>query len=236
MLQMTATEATILDPIVQEIEGFFVVRDDLIPGGSKRRALARMLNPGIEYVYGGPAFGYAQISLAYAAKEVGATATIFVAKRKDLHSRTREAVKAGARLVQVPHGYLTNVRAKARAYCHATGATEIPFGCDCPLFLKAMSQVALSTKMIPKEVWSVSGSGALTRALQIAWPDAKFYAVQIGKPPHAGKATVIKAPEAYEDDARNPPPFPSCSNYDAKAWQFMKARASKGALFWNVGK
>jgi hypothetical protein len=159
-----------------------------------------------------------------------------VAKRKDLHPRTQEAVSAGARLVQVPHGYLSNVKAKAKAYCQATGAEEIPFGCDCQAFLDAMSQVALSTKIVPKEVWSVSGSGALTRALQIAWPDATFYAVQIGKVPKAGIATVIKAPEAYEDDARNPPPFPSCSNYDAKAWQFMKARASKGALFWNVGR
>jgi hypothetical protein len=236
MLQITATEATLLDPVVQEIEGFFVVRDDLIPGGSKRRALRRMLQAGHEYVYGGPAFGYAQMSLAYAAKDVGAAATIFVAKRKDLHHRTKEAVKAGAKLVQVPHGYLSNVRAKARAYCCVTGAIEIPFGCDCPSFLEAMSQVALSTKIFPKEVWSVSGSGALTRALQIAWPDAKFYAVQIGKPPRAGKATIVKAPEAYEQDARKPPPFPSCSNYDAKAWQFIKDKAAKGALFWNVGK
>ena len=28
--------------------------------------------------------------------------------------------------------------------------------------------------------------------------------------------------------------FPSCGNYDAKAWRFITAQASPGALFWNV--
>ena len=33
---------------------------------------------------------------------------------------------------------------------------------------------------------------------------------------------------------RDDPPFPSCSNYDATAWRFVKAYARQGALFWNV--
>ena len=34
--------------------------------------------------------------------------------------------------------------------------------------------------------------------------------------------------------AEDMPPFPSVSNYDAKAWKYMKEHASEGALFWNV--
>jgi len=44
----------------------------------------------------------------------------------------------------------------------------------------------------------------------------------------------MKAPEKFEQDARLRPPFPSCSNFDAKAWRFVRQRAAPGALFWNV--
>jgi hypothetical protein len=45
---------------------------------------------------------------------------------------------------------------------------------------------------------------------------------------------VYRAPERFEDEALEPPPFPSCSNYDAKAWRFIRRHAEAGALFWNV--
>lgn len=81
---------------------------------------------------------------------------------------------------------------------------------------------------------SVQRSGALSRALQIAWPDASFKAVQVGATPDVGRATLYKAPERFEVDAKGPVPFPSCRNYDAKAWQFVARYAKTGALFWNV--
>ena len=81
----------------------------------------------------------------------------------------------------------------------------------------------------------MSGSGVLTRSLQKVWPDAKFKTVLIGKRGiDTGKAKQFYAPEPFEKEARITPPFPSCSNYDAKAWQFFKRYAKPGALFWNV--
>jgi hypothetical protein len=68
----------------------------------------------------------------------------------------------------------------------------------------------------------------------LAWPAARFFAVQVGAVPNAGRAAVIKAPERFEQDAKLRPPFPSCSNFDAKAWQFIRQRAAPEALFWNV--
>jgi len=56
----------------------------------------------------------------------------------------------------------------------------------------------------------------------------------IGAAPDAGGAVVLQAPEKFEDAAKDPPPFPSCLNYDAKAWRFVRQRAKPGALFWNV--
>jgi hypothetical protein len=107
---------------------------------------------------------------------------------------------------------------------------------DAPEFLAGLADVARALPIKPAEVWSVAGSGTLTRALQMAWPRARFYAVAVGKEPDAGRAVVMRAPEAFDQAAREPPPFPSCDNYDAKAWRFMRDQAVDGALFWNVGR
>lgn len=215
-----------------------VVRDDLVDGGTKRRALRYLFAawPEEEFVYGGPAEGYAQVAGAYACADVGKRWTVFVAKRSHPHHLTREAAAAGAHVVQVPHGRLNVVRARAREYCHLTGAREIPFGVDTVEFRDRMAAEALRIPIVPEEVWCVAGSGALSRALQHAWPEARHHAVRIGAPPKPGRARVYEAPEAFPEDATKPPPWPSCPNYDAKAWRFLLDRASDGALFWNVAR
>jgi hypothetical protein len=119
-------------------------------------------------------------------------------------------------------------------YCSVAGATLLPFGLDDPRFIAALAAVARALPVSPAEVWSVAGSGVLTRALQRAWPAAAVHAVLVGRPADIGRATAHRAPEAFEDDARVAPPFPACPNYDAKAWQFFRALAAPGALFWNV--
>jgi hypothetical protein len=223
-------------PVIVTTEGIRVVRDDLILGGTKRRVLEPLVakSASTEFVYASPAYGYAQIALAYSCAAVGKTATVFVAKRKIMHARTAEAKLAGARIVEVPHGYLSNVQAKARAYTDKTGAELLPFGLNTPEFIDGLSEVAKTIPVDPFEVWSVAGSGVLTRALQKAWPCATFHAVRIGHDPDAGRATVWRAQEKFENVARIRPPFPSCDNYDAKAWSFVKEWAKSGALFWNV--
>jgi hypothetical protein len=222
------------EPIIDNHNGILVVRDDLIQGGTKRRVLPSLLHGASEFVYASPVYGYAQIAIAHACREAGFQATVFVAKRNVLHDRTREALKAGAKIVQVPHGYLSNVQSKARAYAEAVGAKLLPFGLDVPEMQKGLTSLAASLPVRPKEVWTVAGSGTLSRALQLAWADATFHAVQVGAVPKIGRAELWVAPEKFEKDAKIKPAFPSCSNYDAKAWQFIQKHASPGALFWNV--
>jgi hypothetical protein len=221
-------------PVLQEIDNVFVVRDDMLPGGTKRRALPVLMNGAGEYVYASPVYGYAQVALAHVARESGKRATVFCARRSVRHARTLEAEAAGARIIEVPCGYMSVLRARARQYCAVSGAELLPFGLNTPAFIEALADIARSLKVNPPEVWTVAGSGVLTRALQLAWPGARFFAVQVGAVPNAGRAEVIKAPERFEQDARLLPPFPSCSNYDAKAWQFVRLFARPGALFWNV--
>lgn len=219
---------------VSEHDGIVVVRDDCYPGGTKARVLPRILVPGTEYVYASPAYGYAQVALAHACATLGGQATVFTAARRELHSRTREAQRVGARVVQVPTGYMSNVRAKARAYADFTGAILLPFGFDSEDFVGALADLARTSELEADEVWTVAGSGTLSRALQQAWPRARFHAVRIGAAADVGGARLWTAPEKFEVDAKIPPPFPSCSNYDAKAWRFIREHAAPGALFWNV--
>ena len=222
------------EPVLEDHGGVIVVRDDLIPGGTKARVLPAIMNGAAEYVYASPVCGYAQVALAIVARHMGKRATVFCAARKTRHRLTNEADRNGARIVEVPVGYMTVVRKRAQDYCHETGAELLPFGLDSPAFITALADVALALPIKPTEVWAVAGSGVLIRALQGAWPTAAFHAVRIGSKPDAGRAQVIEAPEKFENDARMPPPFPSCTNYDAKAWRFVRERAQPGALFWNV--
>lgn len=224
-------------PVVEtRDDGLMVVRDDLLPGGTKRRVLPSLMVewPEDEFVYAGPASGFAQVAGAYAARDVGKRWTVFIAKRKVLHPLTVEAVEAGAQVVQVPHGRLNVVQSKARAYCSMSGARYLPLGFDLPEFVTRLTAVARGLDVAPAEVWCVAGSGTLTRALQAAWPSAAHHAVQVGQPPSTGAACLHRAPEAFSEAAAAPPPFPSCPNYDAKAWQFLEGHHGPGTLFWNV--
>lgn len=224
-------------PTVERYGEILVVRDDLLPGGTKMRAIMPLIesSDAQEFVYASPAQGYAQVALAFCAAIAGRKATIFTAKRKVPHALTLRAKEAGAKVVQVEHGYLSVVSSKARQYCDKVGATQVPFGCDIPVCRQAIAAAAAMLPE-PEEVWSVAGSGVLTRSLQEAWPNARFFAVVVGKQDiDTGRAERIVCPLPFERDAKEKPPFPSASNYDAKAWGYIVGRASRGALFWNVG-
>jgi hypothetical protein len=228
--------------VLQRVGTLQVVRDDLMPGGTKARAISVLFDmEHREYVYASPVQGYAQVALAHAAKAAGCSAHIFCAARRTWHARTKEAAALGASIDELRPGYLSQVQAQAKAYVAAfPDAKLLPFGLDDEAFIEALADVGRSVarrlQAPPPQVWTVAGSGVLSRALQRVWPEADFHAVQIGHGPNVGRATLHRAPERFEDDAKLPPPFPSCSNYDAKAWRFIIEQAKPDALFWNVAK
>ena len=230
-------------PIIKEYDGIQVVRDDLLDGGTKRRAFTMYIAslPNIEeFVYASPRQGYAQLSLAYACRDLGRKCTVTVPKGKH-YWLTDEAIKLGCNIIEVPMGFLTNIQAKARYYCQDNDAHLIPFGGDHPIIVEAMRQTALSLNLNPTEVWTVMSSGVLSRGLQGAWPDAKVYGVRIGHnttPQEQGRAETYKSRYKFQQECKEDerPPFPSSLTYDSKAWSFMKEHANKNALFWNVGK
>lgn len=229
------------EPIVKEHGGVLVVRDDYIKGGSKRRFADQLIKPYREVVYASPVYGGAQIALACAGAELGVKVTIFCAKRGNPHPRTLEAKNAGATIVQVPYGYLSNIKSKAKAYCQATGAQLLPFGLETPLAFEAIANTAKSIHTKHPEIteaWCVGGSGVLSRSLKNGFGDGvKINVVQVGKAldrSKLGNAKIYVHPLSFDKDAKIKPPFPSCSNYDAKAWEFVQRYKKDNALFWNV--
>ena len=230
-------------PIVEVFDGIRVVRDDLLDGGTKRRAFTMYVasRPDVkEFVYASPRQGYAQLSLAYACHDLGRKCTVTVPKGEKTWL-TIEAEKLGCNIIQVPMGYLSNIQHKARVYCEETESHLIPFGGDHPIIIEAMTRAALSLDIQPKEVWTVMSSGVLSRGLQNAWPDAKVYGVQIGHnttEEEMGRAETFRSKYTFQQECKKDerPPFPSSLTYDSKAWTFIKEKATEGALFWNVGK
>ena len=230
-------------PVIKEYDGIKVVRDDLLNGGTKRRAFTTYIKskPEIdEFVYASPRQGYAQLSLAYACRDLGKKATVTIPEGQR-YWLTHKSEELGANIIEVPMGFLTNIQAKAKKYCFNNGAHLIPFGGDHPVIIEAMTQTALSIGIEPTEVWTVMSSGVLSRGLQGAWPDAKVYGVRIGHnttPREQGRAETFKSDYKFHQECKKPerPPFPSSLTYDSKAWSFIREYASDGALFWNVGK
>lgn len=227
-----------IDPIGGLAETDQAMLDDLLPGGTKMRAIMPLIASSMagEFVYASPAQGYAQVALAHCTAALGRRATVFTAERKVPHPLTMRAKAAGAKIVQVGFGRLNVIQSRAKRYTQEVGAMLVPFGCDVPLCRDAIAEAARQIDAPPDEVWTVAGSGVLTRSLQAAWPKAKFYAVAVGsEKANTGRAIRIDCPVPFEDNARVFPPFPSARNYDAKAWEYIKRQASPGALFWNVG-
>ncbi len=225
-------------PVVVEHQGIRVVRDDLFPGGTKARFLPVLFARADEVAYASPAEGGAQTALAHVARKLGKRATVFVAQRAERHPRTREAAALGARIVEVSPGYLNVVRRRAADHCKATGALLAPFGMDMPEAIALIADAARATGEEPDEVWCAAGSGVLARALALAWPNARRYAVQVGRDVTArdvAGAMVHVYPLPFGRAARTRTPFPSDPHYDAKAWQMCVARKGGGrVLFWNV--
>lgn len=226
--------------VLEEFHGIHVVRDDLLPGGTKTRYLIELFrDPEIsELVYASPAEGGAQTALAKCAAETGKQATIFVAKRAQPHPRALACKAMGAKVVQISPGYLSVVQARAKKYCDKTGAGLVPFGADMPEAIDIIAKAAKSLEIEPDEVWCAAGSGVLMRGLTAAWPNAKRHAVQIGRklsPDEVAGAKIHVHPLKFAQEAKARPPFPSDPHYDAKAWETCKACHGGGlVVFWNV--
>lgn len=231
------------EPVIEQHGNITVVRDDLLPGGTKRRFIYPFLaaQPNVkEWVYASPRVGYAQVAIAYACRDMELKGTIFLPKGKHTEL-TEEALSLGANIVEVPMGFLTHLQYASKKYVEETPDSQLlPFGLDHPMIIDEIARIASRLPVQPKEVWTCISSGVLSRGLQKAWPEAKVYGVKVGHGTtdrERGRAELFESKYKFNQKCKETecPPFPSSRYYDAKAWSFIKDNASDGALFWNVG-
>lgn len=115
---------------IEKYNNIYVLRDDLLMGGTKSVLLSSLNEPNItEYVYASPVYGGFQIALSMYCKSVNKTATIFCAKRNKKHSNTLKCIDYGANVIEVDYGYLTVIEKHAREYSNGkSNIRKIIFG------------------------------------------------------------------------------------------------------------
>lgn len=217
-------------PVIETHNGFNIVRDDLLAGGTKRRALLRWL-PSLEqthFIYAGSVFGSGGWALAEACRDLDFTCTLALSKA-DYRPQWLDAVDCKIEWFApqpVEHIY--------KAYESDKGLLPLAF--DDKGFRSALTQVFQELDMPEtSEIWTPCVSGTLIRAAQLTWPTIKMNAVCSAKH-HGdiGNAVKYQAPEKYYQPARDLPPYPANLFSDAKLWQFIRQFALKDALIWNT--
>ena len=230
-------------PIIEEHNRFLVVRDDLVPGGSKMRFLPYLVQDAKEVVFGGPFCGGAPYALSVWGGRTKTKVTLFYAKRNELHIRQKKALKNGATIYQVKYGRMSNVQAKARKYAKDKGALFLPLGFDVPEASNPfIQQMKLVRSMVGNvdQVWAATGSGMLARCLGKAFDPIPVHGVIVGlasrneKQTYSSNVTLHKYPKDFSWSSGYESPFPSCGNYDLKAWEMCQKLSKGKTLFWNV--
>ena len=229
------------DPVVTTHDGVRVVRDDLSVGTKIRGGdllAARVENERLVYVQ--PRTGLAGVSLLDVCKRRDKKLTLFMPSSKRISHHQACCIERGAdcRFFRIAAMPVLNSYAKKWADEH--GHYFVPLGLKHELVTAGLIAAALKIPE-PEEVWTVVSTGVLTRALQIAWPNATFHAVAVArnmKSGELGRADVISAPEPFTKAIRfdDQPPFPSVLTYDAKAWRYIPKNTGRDILFWNVGQ
>lgn len=233
------------EPKIIEHDGFNVVREDLIGFGSKCRfgdiLVSKAESDTLVYVQ--PRYGFAGISLAYLANKYNKKLVLFSPSQKEISDHQAICIERGAEMKFRRIAAMPNLNKIAADWAKDNNAFFIPLGLRHELVTAAAVKVAYDIAQKhgePQEVWSAISTGVLSRALQIAWPNANFNAVAVARNIHSGekgRATIWSHPKAFNQDVDSKyiPPFPSALNYDAKAWEFMVKHGNLGAWFWNVG-
>lgn len=229
-------------PVVSTHENVRVVRDDLLVGSKVRGGdcLISSLPEEIKtLVYVQPRTGLAGVSILDVASRHNKDVRLFMPSSKRISSHQACCIERGAipsfhRIAAMP-----NLNRLAKMW-----ADEDPTRFFIPLGLKHQMVTAGIVKVAsridePDVVYTATSTGVLSRALQIAWPNAEFVSVCVSRNMKAGelgRAEPISHPLAFTQKPKDGlPPFPTVPTYDGKVWPFIPKDGKKDILFWNVG-
>jgi hypothetical protein len=221
-------------PLIQEVEGKIVVREDLINVGSKARAGEYLISQAKQdtIVYVQPRFGFAGVSLTELCKKYNKKLVLFMPSSKEISDHQAFCIQNGCEYHFHRIAAMPNLNIIAKNYAEKNDALFIPLGLRHRYVTAMIIKVASEIKE-PKSFWTAFSTGVLNRALQIAWPNAKANGVAVSrnvKDGEKGRANLISHYRNFSQNSLIFPPFPSAKNYDAKVWEYIK----EGELFWNV--
>lgn len=220
--------------VIERHGDFYVCRDDLLDGGTKRRALLRYLPKlnATHFFYAGTVFGSGGWALAEACLDLGFRCTLFLSDHSYKPAWTE---KFSAHIKWQAPNTVEHIHAQIIQAAQTDDALALPLGFDDPDFKACMVKVLKDIEMNQSEIWMPCVSGTLVNAAQTAWQEISINAVCVAKH-HGDLGTARKhqAAEKYHQPAKEPPPYPANKFTDAKLWSFVRQFALKDALIWNT--
>ncbi len=217
-------------PVIERQDQFYIAREDLLPGGTKRRALLRWL-PEIKtdhFIYAGSVYGAGGWALAEACRDLGFRCTLALSKSE---YRPHWLDRIDCTIEWHDPQPVQDILA---IYKDHPGL--LPLGFDDDAFRTHLSDIFRTVDVSAfSEVWMSCVSGTMLRAAQDAWPTTPLNAVCVAKH-HGdiGKARKYDAAEKYHQAARYPPPYSAHAFSDAKTWIHAKESGLSGGLIWNT--
>ena len=241
-----------------------VLRDDLLPGGTKQRACVPFLEDRIaggdrRFVYASPFAGFAQVALALACRELGVECRIFAEEDKTAllpgcpHPFTAIAANAGAEVKIVKT--LNVAEEQAQQYARESASNHIPLGFAHEAFrerfrtvlARCWEEILAKTRAPIRRVWVPVGSGTIASCLRAVLPDEiELLLVNVkvlgDQDPRIQKLLSLpivcyhSTEEEFHQPARILPPLPSNTHYDAKLRRLIRMNALANDLWWNVAR
>ncbi len=249
-----------LDSRSIENKSVYIVRDDLLTGGTKQRAIVPFLNHYIElgtqeFVYASPFCGFAQLALAIGVNFLGKKCRIFCATLRDsdeFPELAKHALHLGAQVTLCSSLQAAEEMASEYAQ-NSTQRLKIPLGFkdsvfDFHLKLEVHKQWLLIQNILPipvKALWVPIGSGTFAQICrQVVSSEVTLNCVnvrvladedsRIQNLEKLVNTKIFKSKDLFEIPCSNVPPVPSNKYYDAKVWEFIALHAGDGDIWWNI--
>ncbi len=235
-----------------ETNGFTIIDESKLPGGTKQRALLSLLATvqESEVIYAGSGYGYAQIALAYIGKMLGKRITIFAQVKEprmanDTNFRFIDTARQWGATVHVRVGPLASVNQEAQRYHKSvTDSYLLGFGFHSPEMMQHMVRALEPLKTLfgspPKRMWLACGSCTLLHSLHRMWPDTEYLIVQTGVEMFPDLLKDIAHYQVFPngtpflDKAVHLPPYDSVLHYDAKIWEWVMRMGEPRDVIFNV--
>lgn len=227
----------------KQFNEIYILRDDLLPGGTKSILMPALINPDVDEVaYASSRYGGLQVALAHYCKSIGKPLTIVTAQHKSIHKNTQEIINNEANVIYVFPAHTRVIEARLREYVACRNVQIINFGAFSPKAIELLTARAVAVIAAmphpPDQIWCAVGSGTLITAIAkaVANRPITIHGVCVGKVFETNNRNIklyyYNKKFAYECKVHTP--FPCNANYEKKAYEVMLEKAQGTVLFWNV--